>query len=48
MVVKDIERTDIEFICKSLKCVPIAHVDYMTSDKLGTAEFAEDLELSDG
>lgn len=48
MVVRDIERTDVEFICKSLKCVPIAHIDSLKPEKLGTAEVAEDLELSDG
>lgn len=48
MVIKDVERTDIEFLCKSLNCVPIAHIDSMTPDKLGTAESAEDVELVDG
>lgn len=27
MVVKDIEREDIEFISKTLMCVPVAHID---------------------
>ena len=48
MVVKDIERTDIEYICKSLNCLPIAHIDSMLPEKLGNAECAEDVELSDG
>lgn len=48
MVVRDIERTDVEFICKTLNCVPIAHVDNLKPEKLGTAELAEDVELSDG
>lgn len=48
MVVKDIERTDIEFICKSLNCVPVAHIDNLTEDKLGHADLAYDAELADG
>lgn len=27
MVIKDIERDHVEFICKSTGCVPIAHID---------------------
>lgn len=48
MVVRDIERTDVEFICKTLGCVPVAHVDNLTPEKLGNAEVAEDVDLSDG
>ena len=38
MVVTDIERTDVPFICKTLGCRPIAHIDGMKPDKLGHAE----------
>lgn len=48
MVVKDIERTDVEFICKTLNCTPIAHIDNLKPEKLGEAEVAEDVDLSDG
>jgi T-complex protein 1 subunit delta len=48
MVVRDIERTDVEFICKTLGCVPVAHIDSLKPEKLGTAEVAEDVDLSDG
>ena len=48
MVVRDIERTDVEFICKTLKCLPIAHIDNLKPEKLGTADIAEHAELSDG
>lgn len=48
MVVRDIERTDVEFICKTLNCQPIAHIDSLTPEKLGKAAVAEDFELSDG
>ena len=35
MVVTDIERTDVEFISRTLGCQPIAHVDSITTEKLG-------------
>ncbi|GAB67207.1 T-complex protein 1 delta subunit [Plasmodium cynomolgi strain B] len=38
MVIKDIEREDIEFISKTCNCVPVASLDYFTPDKLGYAE----------
>ena len=38
LVVRDIERDDIEFISKTLNCLPIAHVDHMSADKLGHAD----------
>jgi T-complex protein 1 subunit delta len=45
MVVKDIEREDVEFICKTLGTVPIAHIDQFTPDKLGVAEVCEEVHL---
>jgi len=27
MVIKDIERDEVEFICKTVGCVPVAHID---------------------
>lgn len=48
MVVKNIEREDVEHICKTIKCVPVAHIDQLTPEKLGTAKVAEDHTLSDG
>ena len=48
MVVKDIEREDIEFISKTLGCLPIAHVDHMRPQKLGSAARVEDLEVRGG
>jgi T-complex protein 1 subunit delta len=47
-VVKNIERTDVNFICKTLGCTPVAHIDNLTPDKLGTADFVENTELADG
>ena len=35
-------------ICKTLNCVPVAHIDNLTPEKLGHADVAEDVDLSDG
>jgi len=48
MLVKDIERDDIEFICKTLKCVPIASQEALSSAKLGSADLVEEIQTSDG
>ena len=48
MVIKDIEREDVEFICKTLNCKPIAHIDSFTPEKLGTAAKCEEVTLSEG
>ena len=37
LVVRDIERDDIEFISKTLGCLPIADVESMRPEKLGHA-----------
>ena len=42
MVIRDVERDDIEFISKSVGCLPIAHVDHMRPDKLGHAALVEE------
>lgn len=46
MVVKDIEREDIEFICKTIGTKPVAHIDQFTPDMLGSAELAEEVSLN--
>lgn len=48
MVVKDIERDDVEFLCRSLGCKPIANVDNFTVDKLGIADNVEEISLGSG
>lgn len=48
MVVKNIERTDVEFICKTIGCTPVAHIDQLTPEKLGTANLINEVTLSDG
>ena len=42
LAVKDIERDEVEFICKSTGCKPIADVDSFTEDKLGSADLIEE------
>ncbi|OBZ82057.1 T-complex protein 1 subunit delta [Choanephora cucurbitarum] len=44
MVVKDIERDEIEFIAKSLDCKPVADIESFTDDKLGYADLIEETE----
>lgn len=44
MVVKDIERDDIEFISKTIGCLPVAHVDHLKPEKLGHAELVQEVD----
>ncbi len=44
LVIKDIERDEVEFIAKSLGCKPIADIDSFTEDKLGQADLIEETE----
>ena len=37
LVVKDVERSDIEFISKTIGCLPIANIESFTAEKLGKA-----------
>lgn len=42
MCVQNIERDEVEFICKSTGCKPIADIDSFTEDKLGEAALIEE------
>ena len=42
MAIKDIERDEVEFLCKSTGCKPIANIDTFTEDKLGMADLIEE------
>ncbi|KAK6336397.1 T-complex protein 1 subunit delta [Orbilia brochopaga] len=44
LAIKEIERDEVEFICKSTGCKPIADIDSFTEDKLGYAELVEETE----
>lgn len=46
LVIKDIERDEIEFLSKSLSCKPISDVDLFTEDRLGSADLVEETESS--
>jgi T-complex protein 1 subunit delta len=46
LAVKDVERDEVEFLCKSLGCKPIANIDSFTEDKLGTADVVEEIQSS--
>jgi T-complex protein 1 subunit delta len=43
MVIKDIERNDVDFICRTIHAVPVPHIDQLTKDKLGTAGLVEEV-----
>ncbi|KAK4085745.1 hypothetical protein Purlil1_9905 [Purpureocillium lilacinum] len=44
LAIKDIERDEVEFICKSTGCKPIADIDSFTEDKLGSADLVEEVQ----
>lgn len=46
MVVRDIEREDVEFISKSLGCKPIADIASFTETRLASADLVEEVESS--
>jgi len=48
MVIKDIDREEVEFICKTINAIPIAHIDQFTPEKLGKAKLCEEVTLSEG
>ena len=43
MVIKDVERDEIEFIAKTLKLQPVAHPEQLTPEKLGKAKLAKEV-----
>lgn len=42
MVIKDIDRDDIDFISRTINATPVAHVDHLKADKLGKADLVEE------
>lgn len=46
LVVKDVERDEIEFLSKSFGCKPVADIDGFTEDKLGYADLVEETSQS--
>ncbi|KAH0788654.1 T-complex protein 1 subunit delta [Histomonas meleagridis] len=48
LVVKDIERTDVDFVCRTLGCKPIASIEGLSPEKLGYAEKVEEVQTPGG
>lgn len=46
MVVTDIERSDVDFISRTLNLQPIAHVDNFNPEKLGSAGLVEEVSIA--
>lgn len=43
MVIKDIERDQVDFISRTLNATPVAHIDQFTVEKLGHADLVEEV-----
>jgi T-complex protein 1 subunit delta len=43
MVIKDIDRDQIDFLSKTLGAIPVAHIDHFTPEKLGFAKLVEEV-----
>ena len=48
LLVKDIERDEIEFISKTLSSFPIATIDYLTKLIFARAELVEEVQIGSG
>lgn len=48
IVVKDIERDEVDFVCRTIGCTPIASVEGLSKDKLGFAGKVEEVRTSGG
>ncbi|XP_024361293.1 T-complex protein 1 subunit delta [Physcomitrium patens] len=48
LVIKDVEREDIEFISKTLNCLPIANIEHFRAEKLGHANLVEEVTVGNG
>jgi T-complex protein 1 subunit delta len=48
LVLTDIERPDVDFICRTLGCTPISQGDQMSASKLGSAEYVTDVFMEGG
>merc|ERR1719225_1945629 len=44
MVIKDIEREDVDFLCKTIGCRPIASLDHFTAENLASADLVEEMQ----
>lgn len=46
MVVTDIERTDVDFIARTLNLQPISHIDHFSPEKLGACGLAQEVTIA--
>merc|ERR1719265_1976499 len=46
LVVRDIEREEVEFLSKMIGCEPVATLEQFTEDSLGTADLVAEEQLS--
>lgn len=46
LVVKDIDREDVEFVCKSVGCRPIASLDHFVAENLVGADLVEEVGIA--
>jgi len=46
MVVTDIERNDVDFICRTLNVQPIAHIDHFSPEKMGSCGLAQEVTIA--
>jgi T-complex protein 1 subunit delta len=42
LVIKDVERDEMEFLSKCFGCKPVANIDAFAEDKLGYADLVEE------
>jgi T-complex protein 1 subunit delta len=47
MVIKDIDRDQIDFISKTIMATPVAHVDHFTAEKLGRAALVSEVDVGE-
>jgi T-complex protein 1 subunit delta len=48
LVVRDVERDDVDFISRTLGLIPVPHIDLFTADKLGSAALVEEDSANEG
>lgn len=46
MVIKDVERDEIDFITKTLGCKPVADIESFSADKLGEADLVDEVSVN--
>jgi T-complex protein 1 subunit delta len=45
LLIKDIERENVEFISKTIGCRPVAHLDHLTKNELARAAMVEEVQV---